>query len=566
MSGSAIHEIESLIHQGRFAEACQRCEQQVGSGELRIQQLYALALSKSGSPKTARDILEPYYLKDSHNPETAGILGGIYKAIFSKEQNTTLALKSRDTYLANFTATGDYYTGINAATMSAVAGQAGKGREIAASLISKLPGDTENFWEVATLAEAHLLTKSREKAMQYYLKARKLCGTDWGKVGSVYNQLWLLNHYLPVPQEVLKTFSPPTVLAFTGHMMDGYGREQPRFPDYMESQIKLAIAGAIRSLQGNIGYCSLACGSDILFAEALEEAGGEVNVWLPFDRSDFIKTSVAFGGQSWVDRFERLSTKHPVTFLTEEPYGKNDDLFPFLSQVIFGSAVLRAAMNFNKPTLLTVQSESDLKRKEGGTRDAASRWPYADRRFNINTDNFLKPTTPINASPSVPFTPEPIKDRPVLYALVADFTDDEPRDTTWKTVMEAFTSGITYATLDQDDFLIVTFSTIRGSLEMLENIRKVHMKALEAGKLRLSLYASPLFIDAQSKKLVPKSRERLLSFHKTLSPGNVYALARYASVLSLEGDRYTLDFTGVISPPGERTTYDIFVVSSSALA
>jgi hypothetical protein len=58
----------------------------------------------------------------------------------------------------------------------------------------------------------------------------------------VYNQLWLLNNFVPVSGEVMKMFNPPMVMAFIGHMIDHPNRSTPRFPASIEPQIKNSIA------------------------------------------------------------------------------------------------------------------------------------------------------------------------------------------------------------------------------------------------------------------------------------------------------------------------------------
>src|SRR5690606_11745139 len=151
---------------------------------------------KSGSPENAQEFLEPIYQAMPEDVETAGILGGIYKELFKKHQDSKYAILSRDTYLKNFQGTRHCYPGINAATMSAIAGRAAQGKEIAVEVISLINPQATDFWELATLAEAYLLTKNRTQSVEYFIRARQLAGTDWGKVTSVYNQLWLLNHYV----------------------------------------------------------------------------------------------------------------------------------------------------------------------------------------------------------------------------------------------------------------------------------------------------------------------------------------------------------------------------------
>jgi tetratricopeptide (TPR) repeat protein len=206
---NTIENIESLITNGRYLEAQHDAELlRKEDSNLRLDQLYAFALSKSGAVEQARHYIEPIYNLHQDDPETAGIMGGIYKALFKKNQQSSFALLARDTYFKNFVATKSYYTGINAASMSAIIMQREKSKEIAKRVINLISPDSSNFWELATLGEGHLLIKEGEKAIEYYVKARRIAGNDWGKISSVYDQLWLLNHYLPVQKEVMRLFSP----------------------------------------------------------------------------------------------------------------------------------------------------------------------------------------------------------------------------------------------------------------------------------------------------------------------------------------------------------------------
>ncbi|MBY0433313.1 MAG: DUF4071 domain-containing protein, partial [Cyclobacteriaceae bacterium] len=112
--------IETLVKQGRYFEARAKLSVLTAdSVSMRSNQLYALAMSKCGLPEAAMQFLEPIYKQFPDDPETAGILGGIYKEIFIKTKDQRYAILSKETYLKNFTATKSYYTGINAATMSA---------------------------------------------------------------------------------------------------------------------------------------------------------------------------------------------------------------------------------------------------------------------------------------------------------------------------------------------------------------------------------------------------------------------------------------------------------------
>jgi len=132
-------DLERLISLGHYAQARKRAEELLTQTDsLRAKQLYAFSLSKSGQPEAAREFLERVAKDHPDDPETNGILGGIYKELFRNQQSTAFAVLARDTYDRNFTATRNYYTGINAATMSTLAGQTRRGKELAQEVLDLL--------------------------------------------------------------------------------------------------------------------------------------------------------------------------------------------------------------------------------------------------------------------------------------------------------------------------------------------------------------------------------------------------------------------------------------------
>lgn len=490
-----IATIEHLIEQGRYLEARSFTSDAVdGTQDTRWKQLYALALSKSGMPVAAKDFLEKVYRENPEDAETAGILGGIYKMLFAQTEDSGYAVQSRDTYLKNFAITGDYYTGINAATMSAIAGQGRKGREIAQEVINKI-GDGQSFWEIATLAEAFLLIKDQKKSINFYLKARQQAGTDWGKVSSIYNQLWLLSHYKVVPSDIIKIFSPPAVAAFVGHMIDRPDRSNPRFPSAIESSVKAALKASIRANKIAIGYCSLACGGDILFAEAMEEEGGQVNIFLPFKKEDFIRESVAFAGDQWVERFHALLAKHQVHYITGEPYANHPDLFSMQSKIVLGSTLYRRSLIHSDAFLISVLSDLDLSKMEGGTRDNMSLWPFKDKVINISPNNYFT-NSQAGAGNTVPIQkPLTSNVRPALYTLVIDSEVAGEWEKLFEKIQGAFEDAVVppLAFSTRGSRFLIGFAALRPLIDFTHLLSRT--KGVNPSHLRLSINGGPIALD-----------------------------------------------------------------------
>lgn len=555
----SVTHIESLINQGKYFEARTKAEEAIRhSDELRFKQLFALSLSKSGTPEVALEYMEPVFRQFPNDPESAGILGSIYKELFKKNQSTAFAIKSRDTYFQNFSVTKNYYTGINAASMSAMAGQASRGREIAAEVIAMLEGNsTDDFWKLATLGEACMLTKNRSRSIEYFIQARKHVGNDWGKITSVHNQLWLLNHFIPVSNEILKIFSPPAVVAFIGHMIDHPNRPAARFPASIEQQIKGSIANSIRTLNARIGYSSLACGGDILFAEAMAAAGGEVNIFLPFAETDFIEQSIRFAGDDWVKRYYALVEKFPVTYITNESYAGFDDLFAYQNRIISGLAALRSAAHHSEPTLLTVLSEVDLKRKKGGTRDTIHLWPFPQHHVNINPDIFVseQPSAPVHVQAQAKLETTLQIDRPVLYMAHVNTEKlssmDRERllkETAAKIVNEVITIK-SYEVVD--DFLLAGFDTEAEVMEFVRFVEELLKPSKQNISLRISLHAGPVYLNSESlslnKNLSGENVEFVREMNTLATPGSIFASDHFAALLALEQKKYSIDYAGMLA-------------------
>jgi tetratricopeptide (TPR) repeat protein len=421
-------EIENLINSGRYFEAHNMAQEFCTQypDNLRALQLCGLAMSKSGARNAAIKFLEPILKDHSDDPETAGILGGVYKEQFKMTADSSFARKSLETYLSNFEETGSYYTGINAATMSQILGRGRTAREVAEKVV-EIASEEDSFWAHATVGEANLLLRNSAAAAESYYKAVQMGDSQYGKLGSIYAQLLILQHYINVPENVMAMFAPPKVAVFAGHMID-HNRETPRFPEEISDNVKFAIANDLRINNIKIGYSSLACGSDILFVEALIELGGEVNIIIPFNREDFLETSVNFAGKSWVERFDKIEKSQEITYLSNEKCENADILFEFLGKVLIGSGVMRSSLFHDQPYLLTVASEIDTTLKAGGTNSIRKIWPYSANILNINPDLYVNPGIPNPTNQeSSESTPEIQKSQNshIRYFVLATLVDDE---------------------------------------------------------------------------------------------------------------------------------------------
>lgn len=279
-------------------------------------------------------------------------------------------------YRRAWEASRDPFPGINAATMlrltqdEAAAGALAREVRAAAADSASMPA----HWREATLGEAALLLGDADVAASHYRAAVAAARPSIGDVASMRRQVRLLGSTIAVPAAVHAALAIPRVAAFTGHMLDAPGRSPARFPAALETAVARELAARVEASNIGFAYCSAACGGDLLFIEALLARGAEVHVILPFERADFVATSVAFAGDGWVERFERaLARVASVGYGARERYLGDDSLFGYAGALVLGAAVLHARELEAEPLLLALVDEAS-ERRSGGSVDLLSDW------------------------------------------------------------------------------------------------------------------------------------------------------------------------------------------------
>ncbi len=305
----------------------------------------------------------------------------------------TIARHGRDEYLAAWALLRDPYPGINAATLSMLLGDRAAARELAQTVAASLapnlamaaaarpgagtaaPGAVAAAcWDQVSAGEAALLLGHHDEARQRYAAAHALAAGDAGSVATMRRQLVLLARVLPEAAAMLPLVPAADVVAFTGHMVDVPGRAMARFPAALVPAVEVAVRERLARLHRPVFYGSAACGADLIVLEAALALGAEVNVVLPFDRADFVRTSVEVGGDGWLPRFDAaLARATRIVHATEERYLGDDVLFEHAALLVEGLAQLRASQLQTSPVMLCVIDEQAVGRV-GGTRSVFERW------------------------------------------------------------------------------------------------------------------------------------------------------------------------------------------------
>ncbi len=329
-------------------------------GDVRMRQLLALALSRSGASRLANPILQQLVREGHRDEETTGMLARTYKDLWaastdSTERQAQLALAFRH-YADAFDTTRGYWSGINAATMALLLGNRDESKALALVVreqcraLAEIAGGGD-YWVAATLGESALLLESWNEAEDWYSQASVL---GRGKLGDIVstrrNARLILAHLQADSTRVDRCFNVPPVVVFAGHLIDRPGRSPQRFPPSMEASVRDAIRQRIDHLAPAIGYASPACGGDILFLEALLDTSAEAHVVLPYERERFRADSVDLGSvvqpqywNSWNDRFNRvLDEATEVVTASEQPLGSGAASFEYGFRWLDGAAAVKA--------------------------------------------------------------------------------------------------------------------------------------------------------------------------------------------------------------------------------
>ena len=520
--------------------------------------------------------------------EILGYAARIEKEIWRRSNDPNSARKCRDYYLIAFCTTGGIWTGVNAATMTAVVGAKEFSRTIAKFInllcIEQLKKtSTPDCWTLATLGETCLLLNNPADAIQWYSQALSSADCDLMKTAAMRSQVKMINTHCPwlsVPAELLSIFRSPVIVAFSGNMIDEPGRSSPRFPNSrkFEYTVRGKLDELLESIDAKISYSSAACGSDIILLEAMRARNAETNIILPFDRSDFIATSVSYAGSSWVKRYNKcMDLATSVRFVTTEKYLSDDILFDQCNRSISGSAHLRAQRLDTEPQLVVVW-DSRYTDRTGGTSAFIRRWPGNLPIHAIDISSMeVGHISPIPRSSKISEADQPPESgsrviRAMLFADIVGYSSlDEERFPSFVHKLYSSMAKALFAHIDVEpecintwgDALFVAMTGARPLAKYALILRDLVHDWAEAKEVfpqsiavRIALHAGPVFpgVDPFTgrKNLYGSHVNRAARLEPVTIPGQVYASEQFATMMM---DEVSCEAQGFASDVAETFEY-----------
>ncbi len=554
--------------------------------DVRMRQLLALALSRSGAGRLARPILEQLVRDGHRDEETTGMLARTHKDLWAAatdpgEARAHLEAAFRH-YADAYGRSRGYWSGINAATTALLLGNtqqsaaiAGAVREQCLALHQAADSAGNPYWIAATLGEAALLLGSWTEAEDWYARASLL---GRGKLGDIVstrrNARLILSHLHEDAGRVDACFKVPPVVVFAGHLIDRPERSTPRFPPLLEVAADRAIRRRLSALAPAIGYSSAGCGGDILFLEALLEASAEAHVVLPYNRERFRTDSVDLGLASgrdrgywdrWNDRYARvLDQAAEVITASEQKIGAGSASFEYAFQWLDGVAALKAD---ELETGLVALALWDGRPGDGagGTAWAIDRWRQAGRTIEVIElespgagASVIHLESPRSRAAGDVVRPGPARFEPQVVGLL--FADVRGFSTLRDDEIPLFVEHVLGAIADElslaarppliantwGDGLYLVFDSVRETgafaLRLCERVRSVDWRA--AGfrhdlALRIGLHAGPAyaFLDPVTgrRNFIGAHVSRAARIEPITPPGEVYASHAFAALARSEG-------------------------------
>lgn len=344
-----------------------------------LKQMLALALAQTGALDAARTALDEVRKDAANDVETLCLIGRIYKELWrnapNREDAAAAIRQSCQFYGDAFAREEAYYPGINLAFTLAASGEREKAAAVAAKvakLCEKIVAQAEGSvfgrikaafgqeqlkpdaatygWALATLAEAMLIQDKQDEAGRYYRRASDLFQGRWRDLASMRKQAHEILALSKQPTDWLdRCFAFPSVVIFSGHMIDAPGRPQPRFPAESEPQVTDAIRQHLDRINAGFGYSSAASGGDIIFCECLLNRGARVNLVLPCSVDNFKRQSVSPAGPGWERRFHHVLANatnvifaNPPEFTLTAGDPASSAGYVFANRIVTGMAALQA--------------------------------------------------------------------------------------------------------------------------------------------------------------------------------------------------------------------------------
>jgi hypothetical protein len=325
------------------------------------------------------------YDRMTDNPAALGARGRLFKDRALTEtgpERRRLYSEAAAAYGSAAALSGSTYPMINAASLSLLAGEEERSRDLALKVLGQIEEDPDEpetpYYRVATRAEALLLLDREDEARAAFAEAVSLAPRAWEDHASTLRQFSLILAAQGRDSSWLDAHRPPRSLHFGGHMSF-----DPRV--VRREHLDERIAAVLEEENIGFGYGALAAGADIIIAEALLARGAELHPVLPGGVESFAAVSVDPFGKGWRKRFDAvLARAEPVRPV--RPLGAPPDsaMIGLADEIAMGAALIGGRrLESSAVQLLMLDSLSD--RPNGASGRSRDIWAEGGWRQRVLT-------------------------------------------------------------------------------------------------------------------------------------------------------------------------------------
>ena len=563
--------------------------------DLALEHAAVLALARSGAAEKAREryaarglgSIAPDTVERSLHTDIAALGARIAKDLAlaaGRGRRTALLREAAFCYRRIFDDTGDYYPGVNAATLALLAGDEAQARALAASVSAVCArrigeGGEGGYYLWASLAEASLVAGDEAAAAAALAEAGRAGDAARDAVAATRRQLRLVCRARGIDAALLAALPAPGIVFYTGH------RIGPRLREAQASALRPRIDAILAECKVACGFGSLASGADIVIAEALLARGADLELVFPFRLEEFRDVSVRPAGDEWLERFDRcLSLARATLFATEDAFLDDDHLFNYANRLAIGLALQRARALDAEARLLAVWDggEAAGPLAAAGTAVGIGMWNALGLPADVLTPQGAR-IDPAAAPALSPAEPEAAGGRVLRALLFGDlkgFSALEERQLpifaehvlgTVATTLDRYGAAVGHANTWGDGLYVVLRdpeSAADCALELQRAIAGLPFAALGLPTLGLRLggHFGPVFPlqDPVLKRraFMGSHVSRTARIEPVTPEGMVYVTDAFAAVLAATREpRFSCDYVGLVPAAKDYGTMRMFALS-----
>jgi adenylate cyclase len=559
----AIDEVRALLGRAEYLAAFDHAERGLAEEphNPRLQHLAMLALARAGASDAATRRLRDSGLLDWVDDLPASLAEDLLAldarlvkdVAFAADglERARLVQRAATKYEDVFNRFHGTYSGINAATMWHIAADVDRSSTLAHRVLDILRQQPDDAWADVTRAEAHLLLGDTAEGSDA-LRAADASAMPVSDRAATRRQLRLVCAKAGIDPAVIDLLRVPVPIHYCGHVPS-----TGRFTSDDERRVADATNAFVRERGAVVAWGSLAAGADIVIAEQILAAGGELHIVLPFPEEEFVRTSVVPAGNEWTHRFRGcLERAIEVQHATTGRHGDDDAAYAYCSSMAMGSAILRGRALARPAEQLAAWDGSTTNRIAGTAADVA-RWRATGLSATVlPVSGEAPPTT------AAPHPPERVVFA-LLFADVKGYSALRDRD------IRAFVGGVLRplaAVLDRPsvrhrntwgDAIYAVIDDVADAadiaLSLQETIASIDMDALGLPPLQLRIGAHAGPVVAVDDPVIGAAGyfgehvTRAARIEPIAPPGGVYVTESFAALLALDGGhQYACEYVGQV--------------------